>query len=146
MSTRLFFTFMGELKTMVDKAKITPTHDFISGLDKEGKLLRCYTQNIDCLEQRLGMNHDMSDKKNSKVIQLHGDLSTVLCIKCRIIMPWSDEFGEVFKNGEAPTCPKCVSSEEKRSIAGMRSRGIGILRPNIVLYNEPHTKGLFSHE
>ncbi|KAJ2792950.1 NAD-dependent deacetylase hst3, partial [Coemansia guatemalensis] len=51
----LFYNFMGELRNLVSQATHTPTHSFIKELDKHGKLLRCYTQNIDSLEKRIGL-------------------------------------------------------------------------------------------
>lgn len=44
----------------------SPCHKFISMLDKQGKLLRNYTQNIDTLEQVAGVQ---------RIIQCHGKLS-----------------------------------------------------------------------
>lgn len=41
----------------------SPCHRFISMLDKQGKLLRNYTQNIDTLEQVAGVQ---------RIIQCHG--------------------------------------------------------------------------
>lgn len=41
----------------------SPCHKFISMLDKQGKLLRNYTQNIDTLEQVAGVH---------RIIQCHG--------------------------------------------------------------------------
>ncbi|KAJ3159500.1 hypothetical protein HK101_001051 [Irineochytrium annulatum] len=51
-STSVFYSFMAELKAMADLAKHTPTHLFLKGLQEQGKLVRWYTQNIDCLESR----------------------------------------------------------------------------------------------
>ncbi|ORY08623.1 DHS-like NAD/FAD-binding domain-containing protein [Neocallimastix californiae] len=62
-TTKVFYTFMGELKEILNKAKITPTHYFVKDLDNQGKLLRCYTQNIDSLERRLQLSTDINDKK-----------------------------------------------------------------------------------
>jgi len=42
----------------------SPCHKFISMLDKQGKLLRNYTQNIDTLEQVSGVE---------RIIQCHGE-------------------------------------------------------------------------
>ncbi|KAG5462021.1 MAG: DHS-like NAD/FAD-binding domain-containing protein [Olpidium bornovanus] len=53
--TRIFCSFVGELKQIVDNSRCTPTHEFIGRLYGQGKLLRCYTQNIDCLEQQAGL-------------------------------------------------------------------------------------------
>lgn len=53
---------MGELKKIVDQAETTQVHSFIKFLVDQKKLLRCYTQNIDCLENRLGLTSDIADK------------------------------------------------------------------------------------
>lgn len=81
-STRLFYTFIAELKSKIDKAHPGPTHRFIKTLDAKGKLLRSYTQNIDGLEERAGIQGPVVAKskaktlnaKDSKNIQLHGDI------------------------------------------------------------------------
>ncbi|KAI8836255.1 DHS-like NAD/FAD-binding domain-containing protein [Chytriomyces cf. hyalinus JEL632] len=54
-STSLFYSFIAELKVLSDGAGITRTHRFIESLSVKGKLLRCYTQNIDGLEARLDL-------------------------------------------------------------------------------------------
>ncbi|KAI8622540.1 DHS-like NAD/FAD-binding domain-containing protein [Chytriomyces sp. MP71] len=56
LSTQIFYTFIAELKVLSDAAQLTPTHNFLGSLRERGKLLRCYTQNIDCLEARLNLN------------------------------------------------------------------------------------------
>ncbi|KZT57871.1 DHS-like NAD/FAD-binding domain-containing protein [Calocera cornea HHB12733] len=55
-STALFYTFMAELKAAIDAAQPSRTHEFLKALDGRGKLLRSYTQNIDGLEQRVGIS------------------------------------------------------------------------------------------
>jgi NAD-dependent histone deacetylase SIR2 len=81
-STRLFYTFIAELKSKIDKTHPGPTHRFIKTLDAKGKLLRCYTQNIDGFEERAGIQGPVATRskakrlnaKDSKNIQLHGDI------------------------------------------------------------------------
>lgn len=138
---KLFYIFMAELRDMVARAQMTKCHEFIAKLSSWNKLLRCYTQNIDNLEHRLGLNCDLDHKKN-KVVQLHGNLNSLVCTLCKYeIDSWSEEHVTVFKTGTAPSCPKCQEVQEKRSLSGMRERSVGLLRPNIVLYNEFHAKG-----
>lgn len=52
-----------ELKTMTDSAEPTPFHHWLKQLDNDGKLHRVYTQNIDCLEQRVGLSFGLGDKE-----------------------------------------------------------------------------------
>ncbi|KAJ3281240.1 hypothetical protein HK104_000124 [Borealophlyctis nickersoniae] len=137
----VFYTFMAELKTIISNAKITPTHEFLKRLDERGKLLRCYTQNIDCLERRLEMSSDLGDKKCGRVVQLHGDLDTVICTFCMTVYSFSEEYRAEFLDGTPPACPGCIEQESIRTALGKRTMPIGTLRPNIVLYNEHHAKG-----
>ncbi len=86
-STRLFYSFIAELKLSVDKARPAPTHHFIKTLDTKGKLLRSYTQNIDGFEDRVSLPSATSSVKGKgkainvkeiKNVQLHGDIQCVL--------------------------------------------------------------------
>lgn len=129
---------MAELKSITTKATVTPTHHFIKYLDDNERLLRCYTQNIDCLENRLELG---CDKKTKRVVQLHGDLDTVVCTLCKTEFNFSEEYRFAFGDGAPPECPSCVRSAELRVADGKRTMATGRLRPNIVLYNEPHAKG-----
>ncbi len=54
-STSIFCTFMSELYSRIQLANITETHKFIKALKRNGKLVRCYTQNIDGIERCLGL-------------------------------------------------------------------------------------------
>ncbi|KAJ1555450.1 hypothetical protein HK096_008058, partial [Nowakowskiella sp. JEL0078] len=138
--TEIFYSFMGELKEIVSKAKVTATHRFLKRLDDQGKLLRCYTQNIDCLEQRLSLSANIDDK-NSRIVQLHGDLDTVICNMCQSLYDFSPSMSDTFKGGQPPVCPNCQELYSVRAALGKRSIRVGTLRPNIVLYNEYHVKG-----
>ncbi|OZJ06487.1 hypothetical protein BZG36_00494 [Bifiguratus adelaidae] len=54
---------MAELKQIISEAKSTPTHVFIKSLVEQGKLIRCYTQNIDCLEDLVNLQTDFISAK-----------------------------------------------------------------------------------
>ena len=69
--------FIAELKLIILQSNFTETHNFINYIAKTKNLLRCYTQNIDCLE------HMYSEFQNSRLlIKLHGDLNTLKCTVC----------------------------------------------------------------
>ena len=140
-STALFYTFMGELKDIVSKASLTPTHHFLANLNNRNQLLRCYTQNIDCLEARLNLPCDLNDKRGARIVQLHGDLDHVICTFCKALFEFNNTWSEIFKKGKCPPCPACVDLDNIRTASGKRPLSIGTLRPNIVLYNEFHHKG-----
>ena len=55
MSLSVFCTFMESLYKSSLNAKPTETHKFIKILKDKNKLLRCYTQNIDCIEQHINL-------------------------------------------------------------------------------------------
>eukprot|EP01084_Bolivina_argentea_P049116 90386_1 len=55
----------------------TPTHYFIKSLELKSKLLRNYTQNIDTLEMRAGINN---------IITCHGSYITTSYINCQFQM------------------------------------------------------------
>ena len=99
---------------MTDKATFTPTHEFIKDLDSRKKLLRCYTQNIDSLESKLDMNTNINDKKNVKVVQLHGDLQNVICSLCKNISIMTGIMFDQFKCGNAPPCHHCTQNDENK--------------------------------
>ncbi|RKO83101.1 DHS-like NAD/FAD-binding domain-containing protein, partial [Blyttiomyces helicus] len=151
-STSLFYSFIAELKIRSASATATRTHMFLRALRDAGKLLRVYTQNIDGLELRdtcglvsqtcLGQSVDAKTLRTGvEVVQLHGDLDHVKCFLCNALLDmeegWLDEFAE----GSAPPCPKCEETAMVRSAAGKRTQTVGRLRPNIILYNEPHPSG-----
>ncbi|KAJ1900832.1 NAD-dependent deacetylase hst3 [Kickxella alabastrina] len=215
----VFYNFMGELRTLVSQANCTPTHMFIKELDECGKLLRCYTQNIDSLEKRIGLetsfqkpasathsglgkargnqeeclsessssNSQLSERDSSdtggtpantsldaqpgeraetrsqaklkkqqqtlapkrrrqttldktftKAVQLHGDLDNVVCTICHTRYPFTEKLAEEFCEGAPPPCPRCKETEIIRDLVGKRAVASGVLRPDIVLYNEAH--------
>ena len=63
----IFYSFAKELYPTMDVKRTSRAHRWIRRLEREGKLLRNYTQNIDTLEQTAGIK---------KVLHAHGRLST----------------------------------------------------------------------
>ncbi|KAI7894557.1 DHS-like NAD/FAD-binding domain-containing protein [Mucor mucedo] len=126
-----FYTFMAELRSLISKANPTITHEFIQTLTNKGQLLRCYTQNIDFLEEDLDI----------PTIQLHGTMKEVKCTLCSSNYEFTDAYEKMFRAGEAPPCPRCVSIDAERTRLGKRQLAVGTLRPAIVLYNENHPNG-----
>ncbi|GAA99287.1 uncharacterized protein L969DRAFT_48203 [Mixia osmundae IAM 14324] len=78
------------------------THSFIRLLEKHGKLLRNYTQNIDTLEQRAGIK---------RVLNCHGSFATASCMRCRRAFPGEAIKEDVFAK-RVPLCPYCTADDE----------------------------------
>lgn len=119
-STSVFYTFISQLKRSIDSAMPAPTHRFIKTLDSKRKLLRSYTQNIDGLEERVGLCGSSSQEAQTSLkgktklkadevrnVQLHGDIHRVRCTFCAIDIPCTDEYLSMFEMGAAPDCPEC---------------------------------------
>lgn len=59
--TSVFYTFATSLRQKIKDAEPTSSHRFISHLRDRGKLVRCYTQNIDQIEEKVGLSTTLSD-------------------------------------------------------------------------------------
>uniref|UniRef100_A0A674GCY2 protein acetyllysine N-acetyltransferase n=1 Tax=Taeniopygia guttata TaxID=59729 RepID=A0A674GCY2_TAEGU len=90
-------------------------HRFIALMDKEGKLLRNYTQNIDTLEQVAGIQ---------RIIQCHGSFATASCLICKYKVDCEVVRGDIF-NQVVPRCPCCPPEEP-----------LAIMKPDIVFFGE----------
>lgn len=99
----------------------SPTHRFLSALDRAGRLLRVYTQNIDGLERAAKVT-------SSKIIECHGSLLTAKCrgkgggkkSKCRAVCKAADLFQDVAAH-RVPRCQKCG----------------GVWKPDVTFFGEP---------
>jgi NAD-dependent histone deacetylase SIR2 len=119
-TTALFFTFIAELALLCKAARPTRTHQFIARLENKKKLLRSYTQNIDGLERRIGLESGGRGKGWKKIgtrnVELHGDIERVRCVKCMKDFEAREEWMEMLRAGEAPDCPACEGRSECKSI------------------------------
>ncbi len=92
---------------MLDKSKPNLAHLTIGKWSKVNKVKAVITQNIDNLHQAGGANN---------VIEFHGTVKTLKCIKCNQI--YSDK--EISLENLPPRCKKCH----------------GVLKPNFIFYGE----------
>lgn len=75
-----------------------------------------------------------------RCIPLHGTLQNLHCQTCTHSFPLEDHL-PALTSGTPPQCPECTVMEETRQLVGKRARGVGKLRPSVVLYNEAHKDG-----
>lgn len=94
-------------KLVIDGVKPNRAHLRLAELEREGKLRAVITQNIDGLHQAAGSRN---------VLELHGSILRAYCSKCR--RPYPQE-----QMNQGKGLPRCVCG--------------GIIRPDIVLYEEP---------
>lgn len=64
--TSVFYTFATTLRQKVRDVEPTNSHRFISHLRDRGKLVRCYTQNIDQIEEKVGLSTCLDDGPGSR--------------------------------------------------------------------------------
>uniref|UniRef100_A0A3Q2QG04 protein acetyllysine N-acetyltransferase n=1 Tax=Fundulus heteroclitus TaxID=8078 RepID=A0A3Q2QG04_FUNHE len=109
---RPFFKFAKEI--FPGQFQPSPCHRFISMLDKQGKLLRNYTQNIDTLEQVAGVQ---------RIIQCHGSFATASCLVCKHKVDCEAIRADIL-NQVVPRCPRCPDIP------------LAIMKPDIVFFGE----------
>merc|ERR1711988_1356518 len=97
---RPFFKFAREIYP--GQFEPSPCHKFIRCVEKQGKLLRDYTQNIDTLEQVVGIEN---------VVQCHGSFATASCMVCKHKVQAEVIRQDIFEQ-KIPYCslPQCSSS------------------------------------
>merc|ERR1711988_1063527 len=97
---RPFFKFAREIYP--GQFEPSPCHKFIRCVEKQGKLLRNYTQNIDTLEQVVGIEN---------VVQCHGSFATASCMVCKHKVKAEVIRQDIFEQ-KIPYCslPQCSSS------------------------------------
>lgn len=140
-TVELFYMFMAGLRQATDAAQPTPMHRFMKLIKDKGKLLRCYTQNIDGLEIRCGLPTSHLTSKQGTVVQLHGNIHMLHCSVCDYKSGWTQEYQSEFARGNAPSCPACEAMENARVVCGRRARGVGLLQPDVLLYGQEHPHG-----
>jgi len=148
-SIKKFESMIHKLYTLSNECTPTYYHHMIDKISEQGRLLRLYTQNIDCLDIQLPHLKTKIPltfhKPFPKSIQLHGNIKLMNCSKCRYITPLNKNFFEKAPNVQGRKlivrCPECQEMNRIRDIVGKRLQNEGILRPRIVLYNEFHPDG-----
>lgn len=142
-----FNSMISSLHDLSKKSEPTDFHLMMNQLALEGRLLRLYTQNIDGLDTRLSnlTTKIPLESPAPQTVQLHGSIHHMECNKCSLI---ADLDSSVFRCRQdddnvqlVPTCVQCEEFEIVRTAGGLRSQGVGKMRPRVVLYNEFHPEG-----
>ncbi|KAL7713295.1 Sir2 family transcriptional regulator [Entamoeba marina] len=107
-----FFTLAKELFPGTGKYFPTPTHHFISFLEKKNLLMKIFTQNIDGLEKIVGVSDD-------KIIYAHGNYFSAHCLKCNKKFD-QNQFVDDISNGNIVKCNDCG----------------GLVKPDVVFFGE----------
>ncbi|MBW0494587.1 hypothetical protein O181_034302 [Austropuccinia psidii MF-1] len=88
------------------------SHKFIKMLESKSKLLRNYTQNIDTLETRVGVEN---------VVQCHGSFATFTCLKCLHKFP-GQQFEDSISQGLVVLCQLCSQQNEQQEPSKKRRK------------------------
>jgi NAD-dependent SIR2 family protein deacetylase len=126
LSSEKFARRIGALYGLCSRLQPTPFHQFLDELAGSARLLRHYTQNIDCLETSL-------DSLSSRTISLHGRLDMVICTYCQNskhvpLVAYEDTVWSL--------CEKCLLARQARISISKRGTTVGQYRPKILLYGE----------
>ncbi|ODQ77076.1 hypothetical protein BABINDRAFT_163812 [Babjeviella inositovora NRRL Y-12698] len=109
----------------------TPLHGFIKLLQDKGKLLRNYTQNIDNLEENVGIFPE-------KLIQCHGSFASATCVTCKFSVKGDAIFDDIRKQ-QIPLCPFCLKKRERLFESESPRYDIqsyGVMKPDITFFGE----------
>lgn len=126
---RFHSTICGMFKHLrLKSTKPSLFHRFMNELARKSPHFRHYTQNIDCLEHRL--RH-----LKRKTVRLHGRIDKARCPYCSRVYKFRPR---LFRGADSPDCQRCLKRSQARAKRGMRSLCTNKLRPDVLLYGEPH--------
>jgi NAD-dependent deacetylase len=92
--------WQGRLAHPAWQAEPNAGHRALVDLERRGTLLALITQNIDGLHQRAGSAED-------KVIEVHGTIRDVMCMRCGWRGPAQPVLDRVRRGEEDPACERC---------------------------------------
>jgi len=92
--------WQGRLQHPAWRAVPNAGHDALVQLERRGLLLALVTQNIDGLHQRAGNSPEL-------VIEVHGTVHDVICMRCGTRGPMQETLDRVRAGEEDPSCLNC---------------------------------------
>lgn len=106
----------------------SPSHRFIKLLERHGKLLRNYTQNIDTLERVAGIEN---------IIECHGSFATASCTRCKFKVDAAVIRDDILQQ-RIPMCTICNDNVDADAVNTMQNPlnynqlvAAGIMKPDI---------------
>jgi NAD-dependent deacetylase len=115
-SPRRFYEWFLPLLDHMEAALPNPAHHALSELERRGQLSALITQNIDSLHRRAG---------SREVFELHGHVRSATCLEC----------------GHQVPAEPVVRAMRRGTI--MRCSCGGILKPDVILFDEMLPRGLY---
>ena len=112
-----FWQFVVARLESITRAEPNRAHYALAELERLGKLSCVITQNVDGLHFKAG---------SKNVVELHGNMREAVCLSCRRVVSM-EEAMSMAKRGHLP--PRCDCG--------------GVLKPNVVLFNEPLPKDAY---
>lgn len=129
-----FHEVVRDLATAAASAHPTPFHYLLETIAAEGRLLRLYSQNIDCIDTSLHQLHTTIPLPPHgpwpPTIQLHGSIKKTVCISGRHLR---DLDPDQFVGPDKPLCKECDRMAGKLR---KRSAPPSGMRPRFTLYDE----------
>ena len=120
--------YMSEFKMKINEERLGCSgHWLIQSLNRQGRLQRCYTQNIDSLHRKILL--DVSNR----VVECHGNLDEVFCNQGHY-QNFDSSITSRFELGNI-SCNECKKLNLQRKEEGKRLRTEGVVRPTISLYD-----------
>lgn len=108
----IFYSIAAEMNLWPGGYRPTFVHHFVRLLEKEGRLLRVCTQNIDGLEEEAGISSE-------RMVQAHGNFRHAACIDCGA--PFDiEKHREDVMNHKISRCSLCE----------------GVVKPNVIFFGE----------
>jgi NAD-dependent SIR2 family protein deacetylase len=115
-----------------------PAHQALAALERAGRIEALLTQNVDGLHQAAG---------SRAVIELHGNLATVVCLDCRHAVPRAgvQEWLEAENPAHARFAPTALRPDGDAELDGGTPAGFrvpdcarcgGVLKPDVVFFGE----------
>jgi NAD-dependent histone deacetylase SIR2 len=106
---------IGYIFDHANKAQPTKAHRLIERIHSSGILLRYYTQNIDGIDDQLGVPRVEFDgyreQSKGRYLQLHGSVRWMRCSVCQWREPMTNEWVDRLQStSQLIACPLCPSS------------------------------------